>query len=85
MISKGVKTWPKMTEKKAVSSVKEIAMSFLALVIAIVFTVIAFAIAKWALNIFAFTNEGIVTAAAIIAVAIILGPTIAAFATKKYF
>lgn len=60
-------------------------MSFLALIIAIMFTVIAFAIAKWALGVFAFPDEGIVTAAAIIAVAIILGPTIAAFATKKYF
>jgi hypothetical protein len=74
-----------MTEKKAVSSIKDLAMSFLALVIAILFTVIAFAIAKWALGFFAFTSDPVVTAAAIIAVAIILGPTIAAFATKKYF
>lgn len=73
-----------MTEKKAVSTVKELAISFLALLIAIIFTVIAFAIANWAMSAFSITGD-LPKAAAIIAVAIILGPTIAAFATKKYF
>jgi hypothetical protein len=73
-----------MAEKKAVSTMKELAMSFLALVIAIIFTVIAFAIANWAMGAFSITGD-LPKAAAIIAVAIILGPTIAAFATKKYF
>jgi len=70
--------------EKAVSTLKELAMSFLALVIAIIFTIIAFAIANWAMSAFQITGD-LPKAAAIIAVAIILGPTIAAFATKKYF
>jgi len=46
--------------------------------------VLALGIANWGVDVFGITGD-VPKAAALIAVAIIIGPTIAAFATKKYF
>jgi hypothetical protein len=73
-----------MTAEKAVSSGKELAVSIIGIIIAIILAVLALGIANWAIGVFGITNQ-YVEAAALIAVAIIIGPTIAAFATKKYF
>ncbi|MDH5481566.1 MAG: hypothetical protein OEY22_01610 [Candidatus Bathyarchaeota archaeon] len=72
-----------MTEKVA-SSAKDLAISIIGLIIAIILAVLALGIANWGISIFGITGD-IPQAAALIAVAIIIGPTIAAFATKKYF
>ena len=72
-----------MTEKAA-SSVKDLLVSIIGLIIAIILAVLALGIANWGIDIFGITGD-MVKAAALIAVAIIIGPTIAAFATKKYF
>ena len=72
-----------MTEK-AGHALKEIVMSFIGLVIALVFSALALGIANWGINVFGITGD-VARGAAIIAVAIVIGPTIAAFATKKYF
>ncbi|MCW3982233.1 MAG: hypothetical protein NWE81_03890 [Candidatus Bathyarchaeota archaeon] len=72
-----------MAEKK-VSSGKELVVSVVGLVIAIILAVLALGIAHVGMEIFGITEE-VPKAAALIAVAIIIGPTIAAFATKKYF
>ncbi len=69
---------------QTVSSAKEFGVSLLGLVIAIILAVIALGIANWGIDIFGITDD-MSKAAALIAVAIIIGPTIAAFATKKYF
>lgn len=69
---------------QTVSSAKEFGVSLLGLVIAIILAVIALGIANWGIDIFGITGD-MSKAAALIAVAIIIGPTIAAFATKKYF
>jgi len=69
---------------KPVSSAKELAVSILGLVIAIILAVFALGIANWGIEIFGISGD-MAKAAALIAVAIIIGPTIAAFATKKYF
>jgi len=71
-----------MTE--AVSSAKELAVSILGLIIAIILAVFALGIANWGIDLFGISGD-MAKAAALIAVAIIIGPTIAAFATKKYF
>jgi hypothetical protein len=73
-----------MTEKKVASTGKELLISFIALVIALIFSALALGIANWGAGVFGIA-DGIEKAAAIIAVAIIVGPTIAAFATKKFF
>jgi hypothetical protein len=73
-----------VTEKKAASVLKELLISFLGLVIALIFSALALGIANWGIGFFGITGD-VEKAAAIIAVAIIIGPTIAAFATKKYF
>jgi hypothetical protein len=63
---------------------KELVISFLGLVIALVFSALALGIANWGIGAFGITGDA-ARAAAIVAVAIVIGPTIAAFATKKYF
>ncbi len=72
-----------MAEKKAASG-KEVLMSIVGLIIAIVLAVFALAIANFGIELFGITGD-MPRAAALIAVAVIIGPTIAAFATKKYF
>ena len=73
-----------MAERKAGSVVKELLISFLGLVIALIFSALALGIANWGIGFFGITGD-VAKAAAIVAVAIVIGPTIAAFATKKYF
>ena len=73
-----------MTEKKKVATGKELLISLIGLVMAIILAVLALGIANWGMDIFGITGE-VPKGAALIAVAIIIGPTIAAFATKKYF
>jgi len=51
------------------------------LLISVVF---ALGIANWGIDLFGISGD-MSRAAALIAVAIIIGPTVAAFATKKYF
>ncbi len=70
--------------EKTVSSAKEFGVSLLGLIIAIILAVIALGIANWGIDIFGISGD-MSKAAALVAVAIIIGPTIAAFATKKYF
>lgn len=72
-----------MTEKAA-SSGKDLAISIIGIIIAIILAVLALGIANWGIGVFGISGD-IAKAAALIAVAIIIGPTIAAFATKKYF
>jgi len=69
---------------KPVSSAKELAVSILGLIIAIILAVFALGIANWGIDSFGISGD-MAKAAALIAVAIIIGPTIAAFAAKKYF
>jgi hypothetical protein len=69
---------------KMVSTGKELLMGFIALLIALLFSALALGIANWGAGVFGIA-DGIEKAAAIVAVAIVIGPTIAAFATKKYF
>jgi hypothetical protein len=73
-----------MTEKRVVSSGKDLAISIIGIIIAIILAVLALGIANWGTGVFGITGD-IEKGAALIAVAIIIGPTIAAFATKKYF
>ena len=69
---------------KAANTVKELIISIAGIIIAIVLAVFALGVANWAIDVFNITNE-LARAAALIAVAIVIGPTIAAFATKKYY
>lgn len=73
-----------MVEKKAETAVKDLIISIVGIIIAIILAVLALGIANWGAGVFGITDD-IPKAAALIAVAIIIGPTIAAFATKKYF
>jgi len=70
--------------EKAGHAIKELIISFIGLVIALVFSALALGIANWGISFFGITGD-VARGAAIIAVAIVIGPTIAAFATKKYF
>ena len=70
--------------EKAVSTAKDLTISIIGLIIAIILAVLALGIANFGIEVFGISGE-IPKAAALIAVAIIIGPTIAAFATKKYF
>jgi hypothetical protein len=70
--------------EKAASSGKELVVSIIGIIIAIILAVLALGIANWRISVFGISGD-ISKAAALIAVAIIIGPTIAAFATKKYF
>ena len=69
---------------KAANTVKELIISLVGIIIAIVLAVFALGVANWAIDVFNITNE-LARAAALIAVAIVIGPAIAAFATKKYY
>jgi hypothetical protein len=73
-----------MAERKAAAAGKDLAVSIIGIIIAIILAVLALGIANWAAGAFGI-NSDIPKAAALIAVAIIIGPTIAAFATKKYW
>ncbi len=73
-----------MVEKKAATSGKDLLISIIGIIIAIILAVLALGIANWGIGVFGIQGD-IARAAALIAVAIIIGPTIAAFATKKYF
>jgi hypothetical protein len=73
-----------MAERKAAAAGKDLAVSIIGIIIAIILAVLALGIANWAAGAFGI-NTDIPKAAALIAVAIIIGPTIAAFATKKYW
>jgi hypothetical protein len=70
--------------EKAVSVVKELVISFVGLLIVLIFSALALGIANWGIGFFGITGD-VAKGAAIVAVAIVIGPTIAAFATKKYF
>ncbi len=70
-------------EKRPVTGM-ELLVSVVGLIIAIILAVFALGIANWGIEIFGISGD-MSRAAALIAVAIIIGPTIAAFATKKYF
>jgi len=69
---------------KAKSTLKEISISMLAIVISIVLAVFALGVANWAVDVFNITGD-LAQAAALIAVVIVIGPAIAAFASEKYF
>jgi uncharacterized protein YegP (UPF0339 family) len=69
---------------KGVSVLKELLVSFVGLLIALIFSALALGIANWGIGFFGITGD-VAKAAAVLAVAIVVGPTIAAFATKKYF
>jgi hypothetical protein len=73
-----------MAEKKAEAVTKDLIISVLGIIIAIILAVLALGIANWAAGAFGISSD-IPKAAALIAVAIIIGPSIAAFATKKYW
>jgi hypothetical protein len=73
-----------MAERKAAAAGKDLAISIIGIIIAIILAVLALGIANWAAGAFGISSD-IPKAAALIAVAIIIGPTIAAFATKKYW
>jgi hypothetical protein len=70
--------------KQEVTTYKELAISVVGLIIAIILAVLSLGIANWGMQIFGITGD-IPRGAALIAVAIIIGQTIAAFAQKKYF
>jgi uncharacterized membrane protein YwzB len=70
--------------KEDVATSKELAISLIGLVIAIVLAVLSLGIANWGIQVFGISGD-IPRGAALIAVAIIIGQTIAAFANKKYF
>jgi len=70
--------------EKAASTAKDLTISIIGLIIAIILAVLALGIANWGIDLFGISGD-VPRAAALIAVAIIIGPTIAAFATKKYF
>jgi ABC-type transport system involved in cytochrome c biogenesis permease component len=69
---------------KAANTVKELIISIVGIIIAIVLAVFALGVANWAIDVFNITDN-LARAAALIAVAIVIGPAIAAFATKKYY
>jgi hypothetical protein len=73
-----------MAEKKAEAATKDLAISIIGIIVAIILAVLALGIANWAAGALGI-NDDIPRAAALIAVAIIIGPTIAGFATKKYW
>ena len=81
-VSKGAEVTK--AKPKGMSILKELLISFIGLLIALIFSALALGIANWGIGFFGITGD-VAKAAAIIAVAIVIGPTIAAFATKKYF
>jgi hypothetical protein len=73
-----------MVEERAENATKDLVISIVGIIVAIILAVLSLGIANWAAGAFGINND-IPKAAALIAVAIIIGPTIAAFATKKYW
>jgi hypothetical protein len=73
-----------MAEKKAEAAGKDLVISIIGIIIAIILAVLALGIANWGAGVFGISGD-IEKGAALIAVAIIIGPAIAAFATKKYW
>jgi hypothetical protein len=71
-----------MAEKT--TSIYDLAISTIGLIIAIILAVLAIGIANWGIGTFGISGD-IPKAATLIAIAIIIGPTIAAIAAKKYF
>jgi ABC-type transport system involved in cytochrome c biogenesis permease component len=69
---------------KAANTAKELIISIIGIIIAIILAVFALGVANWAIDVFNITDN-LARAAALIAVAIVIGPAIAAFATKKYY
>jgi hypothetical protein len=69
---------------KAANTMKELIISIIGIIIAIILAVFALGVANWAIDLFSITDD-LARAAALIAVAIVIGPAIAAFATKKYY
>ena len=69
---------------KAANSLKELVIGIIGIVIPIILAVFALRVSSWALELFNITNE-IARAAGLIAVAMVIGPSIAAFTTKKYY
>ena len=69
---------------KAANTLKELVISIVGIIIAIILAVFALGVANWAIDLFSITDD-LARAAALIAVAIVIGPAIAAFATKKYY
>jgi ABC-type transport system involved in cytochrome c biogenesis permease component len=69
---------------KAANTMKELIISIIGIIIAIILAVFALGVANWAIDVFNITDN-LARAAALIAVAIVIGPAIAAFATKKYY
>jgi len=70
--------------KEEVTTYKELAISLIGLIIAIILAVLSLGLANWGMQVFGISGD-IPRGAALIAVAIIIGQTIAAFAQKKYF
>jgi len=70
--------------KEEVTTYKELAISLIGLIIAIILAVLSLGIANWGIQVFGISGD-IPRGAALIAVAIIIGQTIGAFAQKKYF
>ena len=56
----------------------------LVIVISIFLAIFALGVANWAVDVFNITGD-LAQAAALIAVVIVIGPAIAAFASEKYF
>ena len=73
-----------MAEKKVEAATKDLVISIIGIIIAIILAVLALGIANWTAGALSI-NDSTERAAALIAVAIIIGPAIAAFATKKYW
>ena len=73
-----------MAVEKAKNTIKELIISIIAIVVSIILAVFALGVANWAVEVFNITGD-YSQAAALIAVAIVIGSTIAAVATKKYY
>jgi len=73
-----------VAKPKGMSVLKELRVILVGLLIALIFSALALGIANWGIGFFGITGD-VAKAAAVLAVAIVVGPTIAAFATKKYF
>ena len=73
-----------MALDKAKSTLKEILISMLAIVISIFLAIFALGVANWAVDVFNITGD-LAQAAALITVVIVIGPAIAAFASEKNF
>lgn len=73
-----------MAIDKAKSTLKEMLISMLAIVISIVLAVFALGVANWALDVFNITGD-LAQVAALIVVAIVIGPTMLHLQVKNTF